>query len=104
MLTLLGHCRQVVSSDSSTCHKLVSKKSFGVTTGGTQLILSTTGYYLSFWFVWYDDSSEQSGGGQASISQRYQGSDVLTSTCFEKKTGFHLSRQRETIIDTADTG
>ena len=30
------------------------------------------------WYVWYDGSSKQSGGGQASISQRHLGSDVLT--------------------------
>ena len=36
-------------------------------------------------YVWYDDSSKQSGGGQASISQRNLGSDVLTMICSEKK-------------------
>ena len=34
---------------------------------------------------WYDDSSKQSGRGQASISQRHLGSDVLTRICSEKK-------------------
>ena len=28
-------------------------------------------------YVWYDDSSKQSGGGQTSISQIHLGSDVL---------------------------
>ena len=36
-------------------------------------------------YVWYDGSSEQSGGGQASISQRHLGSDVLTRICSEKR-------------------
>ena len=36
-------------------------------------------------YVWYDDSSKQSGGGQASISQRHLGSDVLTRICSEKR-------------------
>ena len=36
-------------------------------------------------YVWYDGSSKQSGGGQASISQRHLGSDVLTSICSENK-------------------
>ena len=36
-------------------------------------------------YVWYDGSSKQSGGGQAPISQRHLGSDVLTRICSEKK-------------------
>ena len=40
-------------------------------------------------YVWYDDSSKQSGGGQASISQRHLGSDVLTRICSEKKKKLH---------------
>ena len=36
-------------------------------------------------YVWYDDSGKQSGGGQASVSQRHLGSDVLTRICSEKK-------------------
>ena len=36
-------------------------------------------------YVWNDDSSKQSGGGQASISQRHLGSDVLTRICSEEK-------------------
>ena len=36
-------------------------------------------------YVWYDGSSKQSGGGQASISQRHLGSGVLTRICSEKK-------------------
>ncbi len=35
-------------------------------------------------YVWYYGSSKQSGGGQASTSQRHLGSDVLTSICSEK--------------------
>ena len=35
--------------------------------------------------VWYDGSRKQSGGGQASISQRHLGSDVLTTICSEEK-------------------
>ena len=35
-------------------------------------------------YVWYDGSSKQSGGGQASILQRHLGSDVLTRICSEK--------------------
>ena len=35
--------------------------------------------------VWYDGSSKQSGGGQASISQRHLGSDVLNRICSKKK-------------------
>ena len=36
-------------------------------------------------YVWYDGSSKQSGGGQASISQRHLGGDVLTRICSEMK-------------------
>ena len=36
-------------------------------------------------YVWYDGSSKQSGGGQASISQRHMGSDVLMRICSEKR-------------------
>ena len=38
-------------------------------------------------YVWYDDSSKQSGGGQASIPQIsiHLGSDFLTRICSEKK-------------------
>ena len=36
-------------------------------------------------YVWYDGSSKQSDGGQASISQRHLGRDVLTRICSEKK-------------------
>ena len=36
-------------------------------------------------YVWYDGSSKQSDGGQASISQRHLGSDVLTRIRSEKK-------------------
>ena len=36
-------------------------------------------------YIWYDDSSKQSGGGPASISQTHLGSDVLTRICSEKK-------------------
>ena len=36
-------------------------------------------------YVWYDGSSKQSGGGQASLSQRHLGSDILTRICSEKK-------------------
>ena len=36
-------------------------------------------------YVWYDGSSKQSGGGQAPISQRHLGRDVLARICFEKK-------------------
>ena len=36
-------------------------------------------------YVWYDGSSKQSGGGQASISQRHLGSDVLTRICRRKQ-------------------
>ena len=36
-------------------------------------------------YVRYDGSSKQNGGGQASISQRHLGSDVLTRICSEKK-------------------
>ena len=39
-------------------------------------------YYRAY--VWHDGSSKQSGGEQASISQRHLGSDVLTLICFEK--------------------
>ena len=42
-------------------------------------------------YVWYDGSSKQSGGGQASISQRHMGSDVLTRICSEKRTLTHFS-------------
>ena len=36
-------------------------------------------------YVWYDGSGKQSGGGQASISQRHLGSDVLTRICSERE-------------------
>ena len=36
-------------------------------------------------YVWYDDSSNRSGGVPASISQRHLGSDILARICFEKK-------------------
>ena len=35
-------------------------------------------------YVWYDGSSKQSGGGQASISQIHLASDVLKRICSEK--------------------
>ena len=35
-------------------------------------------------YVWYDGSSKQSAGGQASLSQRHLGSDALKRICFEK--------------------
>ena len=40
---------------------------------------------IHYRYVWYDGSSKQSGGGQASISQRLLGSDVLTRICSEMK-------------------
>ena len=36
-------------------------------------------------YIWNGGSSKQSGGGQASISQRHLGSDVLTRICSEKR-------------------
>ena len=36
-------------------------------------------------YVRYDGSSKQSGGGQAPISKRHLGSDVLTRICSGKK-------------------
>ena len=36
-------------------------------------------------YVWYDGNGKQSGGRQASISQRQLGSDVLKKECSEKK-------------------
>ena len=41
-------------------------------------------------YVWYDGSSKQSGGGQASVSQRHLGSDVLARICSEKKDHIHF--------------
>ena len=35
-------------------------------------------------YIWYDGSSKQSGGGQASTSQRYLASDVLRRICSEE--------------------
>ena len=43
-------------------------------------------------FGTYDDSSKQSGGGPASISQRHLGSDVLMRICSEKKNPLELSQ------------
>ena len=37
-------------------------------------------------YIWYNSSSRQSGGGQASISHRHLGSEVLKRICSQKKT------------------
>ena len=39
--------------------------------------------------VWCDESSKQSGGGLASISQRHLGSDVLTRIMLREEEGDH---------------
>ena len=41
-------------------------------------------HHRHVWYM-YNDSSKQSGGGPASISQRHLGSDILKRICSEKK-------------------
>ena len=54
-------------------------------------------------YVWYDGSSKQSGGGQASISQGHLGSDVLTRICSEKKVNKYLEMVRTVNVVLAST-
>ena len=51
-------------------------------------------------YVWYDGSSKQSGGGQASISQRHLGSDVLMRKISEKKSMSVMGFQKKSGVSS----